>query len=237
MSQQTLQQPEAPLETPRLNRTSLFIAVFSVALVATGVIAFLIFSTLFPAANTDFVDLSNPDLIQGGITPITPPRTVADFTLPSHTGEPYTLSSSHGKVRILFFGYTHCPDVCPLTMMEMERVRNQLDTQSDQVEFIFASVDGERDTVEWLNQYLNTRGVQDFMVGLTGTEGELKRVGADYGLYFAKNTDSGSASGYLVDHTASTFLIDQEGKLIAIMRFGTKPDVITEAVQELLAVS
>lgn len=236
MSEQTLANPNPmPEQTSRL---PLLVGVAVAGVVGIGVVLFFIFSMLFPADSTPYyVGLQSLEMAEGGISAITPPRAVADFTLTAQTGEPFTFSDLRGKAVLLVFGYTHCPDVCPMTLMEMNRVRDQLGADADRVAFVFVSVDGDRDTPAWLNTYFNTRGINDYMIGLTGTEGQVRRVGADYGLYFKKNTTTGSAAAYLVDHTASSYLIDPQGRLSAIIAFGTHPDVITGAVYEVLGAS
>jgi protein SCO1 len=234
MSQQTMVGPQPPSER-HSNRLPLLMGAAGVGLVGIGVMLFMIFRMLFPAdSSAYYVGLQSLEMAEGGISVITPPRAVADFTLTAQTGEPFTFRDTRGKAVLMVFGYTHCPDVCPMTLMEMDRVRNQLGADADQVEFIFVSVDGGRDTPDWMNKYFETRGINDYYIGLTGTEGEIRRVGADYGLYFSKNTTSGSQAAYLVDHTASSYLIDPEGRLSAILAFGTHPDIITRAVYEVL---
>jgi len=203
--------------------------------VVLGIGIFLIYSWLFqPVPAPTYIDLQEQAQEDGGIAAITPPRPVADFSLTSHTGDTVSLSDYRGNVIVLFFGYTHCPDVCPLTLHEMARTHDALGDQAESVSFLFISVDGERDTPEWLGKYLETRGVDSFITGLTGTEGEMRAIGADYGLYFEKNDQTSSQASYLVDHTASSFLIDAEGRLAAIMAFGTPTESLTASIRAIL---
>jgi protein SCO1/2 len=222
-------------EAKPINKLPLLVAfTFAITLI-TGISLFIVFSWLLPAtAPVTYLDLQEQTLKDGGVTAITPPRSVEDFTLTSHDGQPFVLSEHRGKAIVLFFGYTHCPDVCPLTLHEMARTQSALGPLAESVEFLFISVDGERDTPEWLQTYLGTRGVDTFITGLTGTEGEIRVIGADYGLYFSRNTETSSQAAYLVDHTASSFLIDPDGRLSAIMRFGTEPDTIVDAIKAVL---
>jgi protein SCO1/2 len=208
-----------------------------VGVFALAVGLYFLFSFLFPpASDADYLQTMTSiiDEDNNGVAAITPPRLVADFTLESHTGDPFTLSDMDGKPILLYFGYTHCPDVCPLTMMEIKRVHQLLGDRADDVGYIFASVDGERDTAEWLARYLEFRGMDEFMIALTGSEGDLRRIGADYGLFFEKQRNTGSEASYIVDHTASTFLINQDRELTAILAFGTAPDVIAAEIEILL---
>jgi protein SCO1/2 len=87
-------------------------------------------------------------------TPIDPPRPLADFTLPSQDGTPLSLSALHGKYVLLFFGYTHCPDVCPTTLTDFVQVKRALGAAASQVRFVFISVDGERDTPPVLRHFM-----------------------------------------------------------------------------------
>ena len=172
---------------------------------------------------------------EGGATSIMPPREVFDFTLTSHTGEPVSLSDLRGKPVLMSFGYTHCPDVCPLTLTVYNRVNELLGEDADKAHFVFVSVDGERDTPAQLASYLQLRGVDDFALAMTGSEGDLRSLGADYGLYFEHQAPlNGDSDNYAVDHTASTFLIDAEGKLSTIFGFGAQPEVIYGYLAEAL---
>lgn len=219
-----------PTQKPSSSKTPLLIALFAILVLATGGVLFFIFAQL--TADNTTVTLPEIDVNSNGVTPITPPRQVDDFTLTTHTGEPASLSNFYGNPIVLYFGYTHCPDVCPLTLLEFKRAHELLGENADNVTFIFASVDGERDTAEWLARYFETRRVEDFMIGMTGTEQDLRRIGVDYGLFFEKQTNTGSQADYIVDHTASSFLIDPEGNLSAILSFGTEPSVIVEELEK-----
>lgn len=167
-------------------------------------------------------------------TRIEPPREVADFTLINQDNIPTSLSDFRGKPVILYFGYTFCPDICPTTLAELVYVKRNLQEhgKGDDVTFIFASVDGERDTPEVIKPYLAAFD-EDF-IGLTGTEKELRKIGVDYGLFFEKSQVQGTSADYLVDHTAATFLIDAEGRLHTVYAYATPADVISNDLLTLL---
>jgi len=165
-------------------------------------------------------------------TDIEPPREVADFTLTSHTGDPLSLSDLEGSPVLLYFGYTFCPDICPTTLAEFVRVKRLLGDDADQVHFVFVSVDGERDTPEVLARYLPAFD-KDF-IGLTGEENIIRKIGADYGLFFQKQDVSGTSADYLIDHTAASFLIDSERRLRTIYGYGTPADVISQDIRDVL---
>lgn len=167
-----------------------------------------------------------------GTTTIDPARDMPDFTLTNQEGDATNLSDLRGKYVLLTFGYTHCPDVCPLTLNEFRRIRDSLDDKADNVEFVFISVDSTRDTPDAIKQYFETRKLDGF-IGLTGDEVELKRLGVDYGLFFEKAEET-SQGGYLVDHTAGSYLLDPDGRWIMRYQFGILPSVIVEDLDGLI---
>lgn len=168
-----------------------------------------------------------------GTTAIDPPKDMPDFTLTNQFGELTSLTDLRGKYVLLTFGYTHCPDVCPLTLNEFRRVQNSLGDLAEQVEFVFISVDGERDTPNILHQYFETRKLEGF-IGLTGDEIDLRQLGIDYGLFFEKASGT-SQGGYLVNHTAGSFLLNPDGQWIMRYQFGILPSVITADLETLLS--
>ncbi len=165
-------------------------------------------------------------------TVLDPPKEIGDFTLTSHTGDPLSLSDLRGKAVLLFFGYTHCPDVCPMTLAEFKQVKRELGDAADRVAFVFASVDGERDTPERLAAYVGAFD-PDF-IGLTGDEATLREIGRDYGLFFQRSTYDNTQADYLVDHTASSFVVGPEGRLRIVYPYQTDPAIIAEGIAALL---
>jgi len=163
---------------------------------------------------------------------IDPPVPAADFELTDQHGQTFRLSEHNGKIVLLFFGYTNCPDVCPLTLSEFKRIKASLGSQASDVRFVFITVDPERDTGEVLGQYIQNFDT-DF-VGLSGEREVLEGVWKDYGVYQAKQ-DVGSAAGYLVDHTARTYLVDKQGNWRLTYPFEMDPEDITRDVRHLLS--
>lgn len=166
-------------------------------------------------------------------TVLDPPKDVGDFTLTSHTGAPLSLSDLRGKAVLLFFGYTNCPDVCPTTLAEFKRVRRELGADAERVAFVFISVDGARDTPERLAAYVTA--FDPSFIGLTGDEATLRTIGKDYGLFFQRVSYETSQTNYLVDHTASSFVVGPEGRLRIVFPYQTDPAVIAQRVRALLA--
>ena len=149
-------------------------------------------------------------------------------------GEQVALEDLEGKLALMFFGYTHCPDFCPATLDEFKRIREDLGDRAGDVQFVFVSVDGERDTPEVMRDYLAVRGVDDFVLGLTGPEDDVRALGQPLGVFFERNTSSGSAAGYLVDHSTHSFLLDRNGDVRVVYSFTTPPDVIADTIRPYL---
>ena len=159
------------------------------------------------------------------------PEPAPDFVLTDQHGDPYQLAEQRGRLVLLFFGYTHCPDVCPLTLAEYREIKSRLGEQASQVEFIFITVDPERDTPERMYRYVN--GFDPDFVGLSGDIAEMESVWSDYWVYRAK-VETGSASGYAMDHSARMYLIDARGDLRLTYPYGFEIEKIVSDVQHLL---
>jgi len=172
----------------------------------------------------------SPPTLQAG-TLVDPPLEVPPFTLVDQEGRPFTQEDLKGKVSLLFFGYTHCPDVCPLTLAIWTRVARDLGPQAEQVRFVFVTVDPERDTPERLREYLSM--FSPGFIGLTGERPALERLYRPLGVY-AERLEEQSASGYLMAHTASTLLLDGEGRVRALFPFGTEAGAMAQDVRRFL---
>ena len=155
----------------------------------------------------------------------------ADFTLTDQYGEPFRLADHRGKVMLLFFGFVHCPDVCPVTLSSWARVEEAL-VGNDEVEFVFVTVDPERDTTERLRDHLEN--FSDNFRGLTGTREQMVPVYESFGILGEKVPFSTSAIGYLVDHTNVMLLLDREGKIRLSFPFDADPDEIVHDIRQLL---
>ncbi len=166
---------------------------------------------------------------------IDPPLPIADFQLTGQDGQPVHFRDLYGegdgKVVLVFFGYTHCPDVCPLTLADFKQVKAQLQSQAAQVRFVFITVDPERDTPEVLGKHL--ANFDPSFTGLTGNRQELEPVWKTFGVYQAKE-GTGRAAEDLVDHTSRVYAIDRHGDLRLTYLFGTRPEAIAQDVEHLL---
>ncbi|MFZ0492952.1 MAG: SCO family protein [Acidimicrobiia bacterium] len=162
--------------------------------------------------------LFRPHVFSG--TVIQSPEPSFNFTLQSASA-PVSLSDFSGKVVVLYFGYTFCPDVCPTTMTDLAKAMKLLGRKADDVQVIMVSVDPERDTAGKLEEYVHA--FDPTFIGLTGTPQQIAEVAARYGVYYAKHEGS-DASGYLIDHTATVMVINEEGRLKLLESFGTTPE-------------
>ena len=160
-----------------------------------------------------------------------PPLPVPDFELMSTTGEPFHLSDTAGRLTLVYFGYTFCPDVCPLTMADVKQALAEMD-HPEQVNVVFISVDPERDTPEVLARYLQAFG-SDF-IGLTDDFEKTQDVMGAFGAYAEKEDVSDSAAGYLVSHTSRLYLLDPQGEIILTYPFGFEPDDLRADLEYLL---
>ncbi len=146
------------------------------------------------------------------------PNAAPEFTLMSNTGQRVRLSDFRGRLVLLYFGYTFCPDVCPATLAEIAKAMEILGEEADRVQVIMITVDPERDSPEKLGEYV--AHFDSRFLGATGTLEEIAQVATLYGIFFEKNEGT-EATGYLVDHTATQMVIDQEGYLKLVFPFGT----------------
>lgn len=157
---------------------------------------------------------------------------LTDFTFTAKDGTPLSLSDLSGQHIMLSFGYTSCPDVCPATLLEYRRIKTLLGNQADDMQFVFISVDPERDTPDVLNRYI-TRFDPNF-IGLQGNDDQLQAIRDEYGLIYERQENDNTQAGYLVTHTASKYLIDPEGNLIRVYSFTAESGLIAEELRDLL---
>lgn len=159
------------------------------------------------------------------------PHPVPDIALESVNG-PVDLNDFEGKFTFVYFGYTFCPDVCPASLSVLKQVKDGLGENGDEMAVVMITVDPERDTPDRLAEYLNY--FDSSFVGLSGSTEMIDAVGEPFGLYYSKNEGS-EASGYLVDHTARTYLVDRESNAIVAYSHGVDADLILSDLNHLMA--
>ena len=154
------------------------------------------------------------------------------FSLVDPDGKVRTLEDFKGKVVVMFFGFTQCPDVCPTTLTEMQQAITLLGPQGDKVQVLFVTVDPERDTAEVLKQYVPAFD-KSFLGLRPADEAALEKVTKDYKIYYKKvpGTTPGS---YTMDHTAGSYVFDREGNLRLYVKHNQGPETLAQDLKELL---
>jgi protein SCO1/2 len=141
----------------------------------------------------------------------------SDFVLPDHNGTPRKLADFHGKVVALFFGYTHCPDVCPATLTDLAGALKLMGEQAKDVQVLTVTLDPERDSAEVLKKFVPS--FNPTFLGLRGDVAQTVKVTQDFKVYFSKQ-ESKSKAGYTVDHSSGVYVFDKTGTLRVIMKAG-----------------
>jgi protein SCO1/2 len=155
-----------------------------------------------------------------------------ELSLPDADGNPRRLSDFKGKVTLVFFGYTQCPDVCPSTLAELAAVKRDLGKEGERVQGVFVSVDPERDTPQILKAYMASFG-PDF-VALRGSPEETKTAAQNFKVFYAKSPGKTEGS-YTMDHTAGTYVFDAQGRVRLFVRYGSGAEALVHDLKLLLA--
>jgi protein SCO1/2 len=148
-----------------------------------------------------------------------------DFTLTDHTGKTRTLADFRGKVLVVFFGYTHCPDVCPTTLADLKIAKEQLGRDGARLQVVFVTVDPERDTRELLANYVPA--FDPSFLGLYGDVAGTARVAKEFKVFYQKVPGKTPAS-YTVDHTAGSYVFDSQGRLRLFVRPGNIQNLVAD---------
>lgn len=151
------------------------------------------------------------------------------FELTDHTGARVTDDFLRGKYALIYFGYTFCPDVCPTELGEIAVALDELGDAGAQVTPVMITIDPERDTPEVLAEYVPL--FHDRLVGLTGTDAEIKDVAEKYRVFYRRFEDP-SFTFYLMDHTSFVYLVDPKGAVASMFRYGTPPEDMAEAIRQ-----
>ncbi len=154
-----------------------------------------------------------------------------DFQLTDHNGQQRTLKDFNGKVVVMFFGYTQCPDVCPTSMAELAEVKKLLGKDGDKLQGIFVTVDPERDKPELLKQYM-TNFDPTFLAMYT-TPDKLEKLAKDYKVFY-KKVDGKTEGSYTMDHSAGSYVYDTQGRLRLYARYGAGAKLMAADIQQLL---
>jgi protein SCO1/2 len=188
-----------------------------------AVMGFVMLMSVLPAA-------AQQAALKSGV--FEPPRAAPEFALPASTGAEFKLSDQRGKVVVLGFGFSHCPDVCPVTLAVLAQVRKQLGELADRMQVVYVTVDPERDTPARLHEYLTL--FDKSFIGVTGAPEQLKSLREVYGILAARAENKNAPDGYLVHHSTYVYLIDRSGLLRALVPFGKSAADIAHDVKILL---
>ena len=154
-----------------------------------------------------------------------------DFALTDHTGKPRALADFRGRVVVMFFGFTHCPDVCPATLAELAAAVKKLGTDGDKVQVLLVTVDPERDTPQVLSRYVSAFNPR--FLALRGTAEETARVAKEFKIIYQKVAGARPDS-YTMDHSAGTYIFDTQGRLRLYVSYGQGPEVFAHDIALLL---
>lgn len=154
-----------------------------------------------------------------------------DFSLTDHNGKQRSLADFRGKLVVMFFGYTQCPDVCPTTMSEMAAVMKALGPDADKIQVIFVTIDPERDTRELLAAYVPNFDAR--FLGMYGDAAATAKVAKDFKVFYQK-VQSKNSDHYTMDHTAGSYVFDTQGRIRLFLRHGQGADGIVHDLKLLL---
>jgi len=177
--------------------------------------------------------LGKPPALTGlHATVLSQPRDVRPFTLVDHTGKNFDNRSLQGRWSFIFFGYTHCPDVCPTTLSVLNSVARKLEGLENQPRFVFISIDPERDTPEKLGQFVSY--FNGTFIGATGTDDAINALTRQLGVIYARVEEKSGTDNYLMDHSASVLLLDPAGRFHAVF---TPPLDAADMASDFIAIS
>ncbi len=169
-----------------------------------------------------------PHTFHGSV--IQSPEPAFDFTLSGSNGD-VSLSDFRGKVVLIYFGYTFCPDICPGTLANVAQALRSMGDKAEEVQLIMVSLDPERDTPEKLAEYMGH--FDPSFIGITGTKAQIDEVTALYGIFYQK-AEGSEATNYLIDHTATLMVLDREGFLKLVFPYGVTSEEIADDLKYML---
>ena len=187
----------------------------------------VVFLSLF----TVFLAACSPDKPQFKSIDLTGADYAKDFALPDQNGQARSIKDFAGKVVVVFFGFTQCPDVCPTSMVELAGIKKSLGADSSKLQVIFISVDPERDTPEILKAYM--ANFDPTFVALRPSMAQLPVVAKDFKIYY-KKVDGKTPTSYSLDHTAGNYIYDTQGRLRLYNRYGSGAEGLTQDIRLLL---
>lgn len=155
-----------------------------------------------------------------------------ELALTDFDGKPRTLADFKGKVTVIFFGFTQCPDVCPSTLAELAEVKRRLGADGDRIQGVFVTIDPERDTPELLRAYV--KNFDPSFIALRGSAEETAAAAKNFKVFYAKSPGRTEGS-YTMDHTAGSYILDAQGRVRVFTRYGSGPEMLQHDLAQLLA--
>lgn len=189
--------------------------------------AFLIF---FVSASVVFLYILVPDNKNTKVASSNNEKEIGDFVLTDYDGKRVALSQFREKLVLLFFGYTHCPDICPATLGKLKKVYNELGSDRADLRVLFISIDPGRDSIQKLKSHLPV--FHHEFIGLTGTDEELSRVAKMFSVAYFKEDDGINPTDYLMNHPTSIFLISRDSKLISRYSHNSSVESLVQGIRE-----
>ena len=168
------------------------------------------------------------------VTPTEAPQTLisGQFLLVDHNGQAVTEKDYNGRWRLMFFGFTHCPDICPTTLNTMAKIMSQLGNDAKNVVPLFVSVDPERDRPAILKEY--AQSFDDRIIGLTGSVEQIKAAAGNFRVYYKKTGANERSEDYLMDHSSIVYLMDTDGRFATVFSHRTGIDKIVTEIRKRL---
>lgn len=155
-----------------------------------------------------------------------------DFSMPDQDGQVRSLKDFAGKIVVVFFGFTHCPDVCPTSLAELAQIKKLLGPDGDRLQAVFVTVDPERDTAELLKAYVHNFD-PSFIALRAATPEQLAAMAKDFKVYY-KRVEGSTPSAYSMDHSAGSYVFDTKGQLRLFTRYGTGAEALAGDIRQLL---
>ena len=186
----------------------------------------LYFSLIFlliSCSHSPGVNFNGSDITEAKLNP--------SFELTSNLGQPTSINDFKGKVVAIFFGFTHCPDICPTTMHELKAIKKSLGEDADSLQVIFVSLDPERDTIDLLAKFIPSFDLS--FIGLTGTPEDIKKIAGQYKIFYQK---VGDQKNYTIDHSSAIYLIDKLGNIRVRHPYGSSQEMIVDDIKTLLLI-
>jgi len=193
-------------------------------IVLASVLAFLLSLSACDQAQKPKVSFNNTD--------VTGLEYAKGFALTDQNGQRRTLEDFRGKLVFVFFGFTHCPDVCPTTLAEMAGIMKALGPESERLQVVFITLDPERDTPELLASFVPA--FHPSFLGLTGDQATIDKVAKDFKV-FAQKVPGKDGKSYTIDHTAGSYVFDAQGRIRLFVRHGQPDDALLKDLRQLLS--